>query len=188
MPPIAMAGQAAPVVATSPAAISTPTSDATSLPEHSNVFDMLTFSDLNCHSNARHTRLTPSAALPNAIISVDEGGTPFTIFSTNSTTTAMSKARMIPPLAIVARNRDNRSQVRGSQRPAQRGGSSGKPLRRHDDRRLQSDRSPCPWASWDALSGLRGSPSTTVGACRHQYFEIARNCSIACCGPSPSSA
>src|SRR3546814_8211792 len=55
-PPTMMSGQAEPVRPTNPAAARTPTFDATSLREHSNVLDMFTFSRRKRQGSARQIR------------------------------------------------------------------------------------------------------------------------------------
>src|SRR3546814_343839 len=101
-PPTMMSGQAEPVRPTNPAAARTPTFDATSLREHSNVLDMFTFSRRKRQSSARQIRFATSAALPTPSIKPDAGGTPFAILSAISKMTATPKARMMPPFASAA--------------------------------------------------------------------------------------
>jgi hypothetical protein len=63
-PPM-MFGQAKPVRPTNSAAARTPTFDATSLREHSNMLNMFTFPQRKHQSSARQIKFATSAALPN---------------------------------------------------------------------------------------------------------------------------
>src|SRR3546814_17024139 len=79
-----MSGQAEPVRPTNPAAARTPTFDATSLREHSNVLDMFTFSRRKRQSSARQIRFATSQALPTPTIQPDAGGKPLPTFAATS--------------------------------------------------------------------------------------------------------
>lgn len=79
-PPM-MFGQAKPVRPTNSAAARTPTFDATSLREHSNMLNMFTFPQRKHQSSARQIKFATSAALPNPSIRPDARGTPFAILS-----------------------------------------------------------------------------------------------------------
>src|SRR3546814_15428022 len=92
-------GQAEPVRPTNPAAARTPTFDATSLREPSNVLDMFTFSRRKSQSRARQIRLATSPALPTPSIKPDAGGTPFAILPEISKMTATQKTRLSTPVA-----------------------------------------------------------------------------------------
>ncbi len=91
-------GQGELVIATSAAAINTPTFEITSLREHSNVLAMFTSCRRNRHSRPRLTRFATSAIPPNASISVELGGTPLSILTATLTRIPRPRTRMNAPL------------------------------------------------------------------------------------------